>query len=149
MGKIKDRKGNRVHKLLVISLHSTNPVRWNCLCDCGNTKVIRGSNLSTKQTKSCGCLDGGVTHGMKHTKIYNVWAAMIQRCSNPNNKDYTHYGGRGITVCERWLKFENFYTDMGDIPTRLELDRIDNNSGYSKDNCRWVTHQDNLLNRRR
>lgn len=78
-------------------------------------------------------------HGLAHTKTYKIWAAMKGRCQNPNDKDYPGYGGRGITVCERWQSFENFYEDMGEKPIDRSIDRIENNLGYCKDNCRWAT----------
>jgi len=82
-------------------------------------------------------------HGMSRAPIYRVWAAMITRCSDPKYKKYKYYGGRGITVCDRWLRFENFYEDMGERPSGLQIDRIDNDKGYSPDNCRWVTAKEN------
>ncbi len=85
-----------------------------------------------------------ITHGMSKKNIYRRWADMKSRCFNENNKKYKHYGGRGITVCESWMEFENFYNDMGDVPRdKCELDRKDNNMGYSKSNCRWV---DRIIN---
>jgi len=84
---------------------------------------------------------------MSGTVIYTIWLNMVARCTNPNNDHYHRYGGRGITVCERWLEFENFYADMGDCPSGLELDREENNEGYCKSNCRWVTHKVNHANR--
>ena len=89
-------------------------------------------------------------HGMSHTTIYEVWAGMKKRCINPNNKDYDKYGGRGITICDRWLNsFENFYEDMGDRPFKgAQLDRKENDKGYYKSNCRWVTSKQNNNNRR-
>lgn len=82
-------------------------------------------------------------HGMAGTPIYKLWAGILSRCYNPKVFIYKYYGGRGITVCERWFKFENFYADMGDRPGKLQIDRIDNEKGYSPDNCRWVTAKEN------
>jgi hypothetical protein len=80
---------------------------------------------------------------------YKVWAAMIQRCSNPNNADYPDYGGRGIRVCDRWLKFANFYADMGPRPSpQHSIDRIDNDGNYALGNCRWATAADQRANQR-
>ena len=84
---------------------------------------------------------------MSQTPLSKVWQAMLQRCSNPKATHYYRYGGRGIIVCERWLKFENFYKDMGDRPEGMTLDRINNNGNYEPLNCRWVTHKENCNNR--
>ena len=92
------------------------------------------------------------THGMSgvtRPPIYRIWANIKQRCLNPNNPRYKDYGGRGITVCKRWLSFENFYADLGDAPEGLTLDRINNNKGYSPNNVRWVTRADNNRNSRK
>ncbi len=92
---------------------------------------------------------GQITHKMTYSKIYRTWIAMLSRCRNANDCNYKHYGARGIFVCERWYQFENFYEDMGDLPFyEAQIDRIDNNNGYFKENCRWVSAKDNSRNRR-
>jgi len=129
---------------------------WNCLCECGNTKVVESYGLRKGKTRSCGCLSREVavksntTHGMCGTSIYGTWASMLERCSNTSAKAYKNYGGRGISVCPEWYEFELFYADMGDRPTpKHQIDRIDNNAGYSKENCHWATSIENLRNQRK
>lgn len=92
---------------------------------------------------------GQTTHKMTYSKIYRTWVAMLSRCRNSNDPNYVNYGGRGITVCESWHRFENFYEDMGDLPFyEAQIDRIDNDKGYSKENCRWLSAKENSRNRR-
>jgi hypothetical protein len=89
------------------------------------------------------------THGMRYTKEYCAWIHMKQRCLNPKHKRYADYGGRGITICERWMNFENFFSDMGFAPNRkLSLERIRNDEGYKPDNCKWATAKEQVANRR-
>lgn len=128
-------------------------VTYTCKCVCGNVATIKSSDLFRGHSKSCGCwksrhVSPNRTHGMQGSKIYLIWNAMKNRCGNPAVKAYPYYGGRGITVSESWQKFENFYTDMGDRPEGMSLDRIDNSKGYSKENCKWSTKEEQANNKR-
>jgi len=134
------------------SHHSKSRVRiYECICECGNKSFVAGSHLRNGVTQRCMACSRKryTTHGMSKTAIFKSWISMISRCRTVTDKNYAQYGGRGITVCDRWLKFENFYADMGQRPEGMQLDRIDNDKGYSPDNCRWVTPRENVLNSRR
>jgi hypothetical protein len=160
VGVVVNMKGKRVGRLKILSraIVQSRQAMWNCVCDCGSRIVISGKYLR-RGTKSCGCLHADVmtdvktTHGESHhnqTAEYVCWKAMKARCYNQNSIRYENYGGRGITVCTRWLNsYENFLADMGRRPgPEYSIDRINNDKGYSPSNCRWSTSKEQAYNRR-
>ncbi len=153
---VKNISGFKFHRLRVIGFSHINHsgrAYWKCVCDCGIEVTVSGRDLRCGGQKSCGCLRkdnmSGLKHGKFGTSIYKTWVSMLTRCQNPNTPAFVNYGGRGITVSAEWLSFDAFYRDMGEKPfPSAQLDRIDNNKGYSKENCQWSTPKQNSRNRR-
>lgn len=159
MPKFIDLTGQKIGRLTVINRSEKRPrAWWNCKCDCGKECVMSNMALTVNKLPSCGCWDAElrgswlVKHGHaitgKMTTEYRVWRSMKNRCHDPNNQQYKNYGGRGISVCERWHSFENFLSDMGNRPGGAEIDRKDNFGNYEPGNCRWTTKKVNNRNRR-
>lgn len=152
-----DLTGRRFGLLVVVGLapRTKRMLLWRVRCDCGTAKVVYGCHLRSGATKSCGCIlktnPGARRHGhwtgRRATSEHGTWNAMLQRCSNPKAEHYDRYGGRGITVCERWLVFENFLADMGMRPSASHsIDRRNNDGNYEPDNCHWATKKQQMRN---
>ena len=127
-----------------------NQVYWDCECVCGTVKPFQGDGLRNGSSKSCGCkrADGHGTHRMSKSRIYSIYQHMLNRCRNPNVESYPYYGGKGITVCEEWQRFEPFYdwSMANGYDERRSIDRIDNSKGYFPQNCRWSTDKEQARN---
>lgn len=170
-----DMKGQRCGRLSVVARAAntkSGKARWECLCDCGKTVIVTGVDLRSGHTTSCGCFhserssnilrsialgrtgnkNNAYRHGATKTKLYSVWSQMIQRCTNPNHKRYSDWGGRGITVCDEWKNdfavFNDWAKESG-YSDGLTLDRIDNDKGYCPENCRWATIAEQNRNKRK
>lgn len=146
--------GTIFNKLTVLKMceHTLNGrSRIICQCDCGNIKEFYTNSVKSGKTESCGCVPSATKHGQSTTKLYRVWAAMKKRCISPQCKAYKNYGGRGIMVCDEWMKdytpFFNWAQSNG-YKEGLHLDRINNDGNYEPSNCRFITPERNLANRR-
>lgn len=156
VGAFIDMVGQRYGRTVVGTLMPTTKVhtRWACVCDCGMEHIANASDLRSGRTRSCGCLHHEIaisackTHGKSKTREYKIWQGIKDRCLNAANTSYADYGARGITVDPAWMSFSVFLADMGDAPKGYSIDRINNNAGYSKNNCRWATQQEQCRNKR-
>lgn len=151
-----DITGKKFNNLQVVSFceYKRGKSLWNCICECGKATIVEGYSLRSGTIKSCGCLARAktkllmTTHGDTASKEHIAWKSMINRTNNPKCERYENYGGRGITVCERWRVYKNFLQDMGRAPSKEHsIDRIDVNGNYEPNNCRWVDRQTQSRNR--
>lgn len=153
---MKDLTGMTFGKLHVICADSKDnrgEYKWMCECECGNRSVVYGSHLRNGATISCGCVMRTTqkTHGESKTRLYKIWQHMKDRCTNQNCDSFEYYGGRGITFCEEWSRYENFrdWALINGYQDTLSIDRIDPDGNYEPKNCRWITQTEQNKNTRK
>lgn len=150
--------GRKFGKLTLLELVTNSPQgipAWRCICECGGNLIGREANILNGHTRSCGCINRerakrGLSrkHGMANTPTYFTWRSMKKRCLDPKSTGYKYYGGRGVTICHRWLAFENFLLDMGPRPNGTTIERRNTNGNYEPNNCYWATAKSQARNRR-
>ena len=155
MGRFVDLTGKKFGRWTAISYAGGG--KWNCVCNCGTEKIVEGTHLKSGASKSCGCynhealIKRNTTHGDNKTPLHYLWLDINKRCSNPNFKQFKDYGGRGITVCDEWrhnfVAFRDWAVENG-YSKGLTIDRIDNDKGYSPENCRFVDYYVQQNNKR-
>lgn len=154
MGNIKDLTGKVFGQRIVIGyagLSKWGSALWCVQCTCGRISFVAGIALRQEkqiQCRHCASKKSNFIHGLVETPTYSSWHNMMKRCYNVKNPSYFYYGSRGIKVCKRWQKFENFFVDMGKRPENMSIDRINNDGNYEPKNCRWATHSEQQKNKR-
>lgn len=153
--KIQDLSGQKFGCLTVLGKSSKKDSRleWQCCCVCGQIVIVAARHLKSGSTKSCGCLrrkrmaDINYKHGATNTPTFNIWLGMMNRCYGATTGGFKKYGAKGIGVCPEWHDFQKFLNDMGERPSGMTIDRIDNSQGYYPSNCRWLTNRQQQNNK--